>query len=1055
MNHGSGAGHEHVVTEHGHEHERVVPPDPRPGDPGPDAVEKAGGFRHAIFRPPGGAFGRVPPAENPHPRGSFGYVGTFARVPEKCGDGGPAGGTLVLPIPMEPGGVARETLRVFRWLEEERGWELVRATEPGQTRNYVWATVEGPGIHGLIGVHADPLIARTLAILASLSDTLEATRGGFALDLARKIGDLLLCDPEARRRLEDPRLYRALVEANRRSNLPGFWLPTKKGEKLPRPPLPEIDPCEICREVAGELAAERRSSSRTSSPPEAMLLSLSTAPAALAGAWDLVDPAPAAANDVLAVHAALLRDGNILYFGGSENVGAQNVAGGAAIDKTRLYDPAANAIAVLPSPPRYDLFCCGHALLADGRLLAAGGTKGWGGVAHPNHGTNFEGLRSAAIFEPAAPGGFNPWTPVARLLPQRGQTRGGGSWYPTLSLLSDGTVAKMGGPPEYEDTRHNNRTLEVFDPTTGRWTDQGAASDIPASDDFDLPQYPRLHLLPDGSLFCPTPLEGTGGPGWQSWAWDPATKTWAAAGSGPGGGFVGFDTSSVLLPLTRASGYRPRVLYVNRDVPQWIDLGAPAPAWQATGPRALSDPGGGGPPLRYHATAVLLADGTVAVFGGHNDPNNWDPPVLTPELFDPATGTWSVLANAAVPRVYHSVALLLPDGRVWTHGSDYGSGVHEMRMEVFSPPYLFRGPRPTLTAAPDVVEIGGNFPISTPDAARIATVALVRCGSATHAFGIDQRWLELAVTGVGAGRLNLAAPPNAHVAPPGYYMLFLLDGDGVPSVAKILRVQASDQPTISRLYPRSGPAAGATAVTILGTNFRPGATVSFGGMPAANVVVASETTITVNSPALPPGTLHDVSVRNPAQPPRALAKAWLSDFADVPAGHLFHDAVERLFRNGVTAGCGPGRFCPDDKVTRAQMALFLMRAEHGTGWVPPPPTGTVYADVPAAMFAAGAIEAACADGVFPAGGNFGPGVNVTRAEMATLLLRAEHGAAYVPPPATGIFGDVPAADPSAPWIERLFHEAITGGCGGGNYCPNDGSTRAEMAAFLVRTFGLP
>src|SRR5262249_53746665 len=147
-------------------------------------------------------------------------------------------------------------------------------------------------------------------------------------------------------------------------------------------PLPTTDPCEICRELAD----------RGQTAPEIALFALSTAPAALAGEWTLVEAVPEANNDVLPVHAALLRTGEILYFGGSENVGAQNVAGGAAIDKTRLYDPGSGALEILPSPARHDLFCCGHAFLGDGRLLAAGGTKDWGGVTHPNHGQNFEGL---------------------------------------------------------------------------------------------------------------------------------------------------------------------------------------------------------------------------------------------------------------------------------------------------------------------------------------------------------------------------------------------------------------------------------------------------------------------------------------------------------------------------------------------------------------------------------------------------------------------------------------------------------------------------------------
>jgi hypothetical protein len=439
----------------------------------------------------------------------------------------------------------------------------------------------------------------------------------------------------------------------------------------------------------------------------------------------------------------------------------------------------------------------------------------------------------------------------------------------------------------------------------------------------------------------------------------------------------------------------------------------------------------------------------------HNDPNNWDPPVLETEKYDPVTDEWSTLDTAAVPRVYHSVALLLADGRVWAAGSDYGNGDHEMRMEIYAPPYLFKGARPTITAAPAAVTVGSAFTVSTPDAAEIATAALVRCGTATHAFGIDQRWLDLAITAATPGALTLTAPPDTRLAPPGYYMLFLLDGDGVPSVAKILRVQADANPTISRLYPRSGAAAGGTAVTILGTNFKPGATVRFGGAPATGVVVAGETEITVVSPALTPGGLHDVVVTNPDASTRTLAGAWMTDFLDVPATHLFHDAIEKLFRSAVTAGCGAGNFCPDQPVTRAQMAIFLLRAEHGVGWVPPPATGTVFTDVPAAAFGAAAIEHAAAEGIFAAGGAFGPSVPVTRAEMARLLLKTEHGPGWAPPAAAGLFLDVPAGSPDAAWIEKLFHEGITAGCGAGNYCPGDTSTRAQMAAFLMRTFGLP
>jgi hypothetical protein len=228
-------------------------------------------------------------------------------------------------------------------------------------------------------------------------------------------------------------------------------------------------------------------------------------------------------------------------------------------------------------------------------------------------------------------------------------------------------------------------------------------------------------------------------------------------------------------------------MVMNRPDPKIIDLGAPAPAWQLTAPRTLREPVAG-PPVRYHATSVLLPDATVLLVGGHSDPNNWYPPVLAAELFTPATGTWSTMATAAVPRVYHSVALLLPDGRVWTAGSDYGNGNHESRMEVYSPPYLFRGPRPTIASAPSVVTLPSTFDIGSPNAASIAAVALLRCGSSTHAFNPDQRYVGLAIQGSSPTKLTVASPPNWNVAPPGYYLLFILDAQGVPSIGRVIRV---------------------------------------------------------------------------------------------------------------------------------------------------------------------------------------------------------------------------------------------------------------------------
>jgi hypothetical protein len=181
-----------------------------------------------------------------------------------------------------------------------------------------------------------------------------------------------------------------------------------------------------------------------------------------------------------------------------------------------------------------------------------------------------------------------------------------------------------------------------------------------------------------------------------------------------------------------------------------------------------------------------------------------------------------------------------------------------------------------------------------------------------------------------------------------------------------------------------------------------------------------------------------------------------SVFGDVPFDYWAESFIETLSQHGVTTGCGSGDFCPEDLVTRAQMAVFLERGMHGATFIPLPATGTVFDDVAASDFAANFIEQLAADGITSGcgDGNYCPGDSVTRAQMAVFLLRAMHGAGYVPPPAIGVFNDVGPGDFAANFIEQLAAEGITSGCGDGNYCPGDPITRAQMAVFLVEAFNL-
>ena len=170
---------------------------------------------------------------------------------------------------------------------------------------------------------------------------------------------------------------------------------------------------------------------------------------------------------------------------------------------------------------------------------------------------------------------------------------------------------------------------------------------------------------------------------------------------------------------------------------------------------------------------------------------------------------------------------------------------------------------------------------------------------------------------------------------------------------------------------------------------------------------------------------------------------------------MFYKYIENIFHNGITGGCGVAIYCPTSSVTRAQMSAFLLKAKHGANYVPPTCAG-VFNDVPCPSLFADWIEELYAEGITGGcgNGNYCPSNPVTRAQMSAFLLKAKHGSSYVPPPCNGIFTDVICPGLFADWIEELYAEGITGGCGAGIYCPDNPNTRGQMAVFLTKTFGL-
>jgi hypothetical protein len=234
----------------------------------------------------------------------------------------------------------------------------------------------------------------------------------------------------------------------------------------------------------------------------------------------------------------------------------------------------------------------------------------------------------------------------------------------------------------------------------------------------------------------------------------------------------------------------------------------------------------------------------------------------------------------------------------------------------------------------------------------------------------------------------------------------------------------------------------------------------------SGAITAGQGTSQITFDAGAPGTTLSCSVvetANGCSSPQA-SKLIQVDFLDVPPSNPFHDFVDTVARHGITAGCGGGDYCGTAPITRAQMAVFLLKAEHGSSYVPPPCTG-VFSDVectPTPAFAVNWIEQLFHEGI-TAGclpvGHYCPDSPVTRAQMAVFLLKTKHGSAYAPPPCAGIFQDVectPTRAFAVDWIEELYHEGITSGCGVSplRYCPDSPNTREQMAVFIVRTFNL-
>lgn len=510
-----------------------------------------------------------------------------------------------------------------------------------------------------------------------------------------------------------------------------------------------------------------------------------------------------AAIDVVGVHAALTTAGSVLLFAYDESPsGYSNINTG----KSAVWDPRTNQVQSIPMSR--NLFCAGHAFLGDGRVMVAGGqstaitvTGTLGSLLGGGYGADHD----VHIF------GGGAWTRIMPDMP-------GARWYPTCATLPDGRVLIVSGYAAHAYAMING-DYEILDGTTNSLVKRtGFKTLIPYNHELDV--YPFLQVLPGRNLFVHShettwllPLDASNEPVIGSLGFTPFYN-----GVSPNSRTYPGEGACVMLPLDPAAPTKARILVIGGgggphgsinaataasnsaeifDFDSTVALDT-QPQWRFT-----KDSGGNQTFLtnpRLMGDAVLLPDGTVAIIGGAGggEADDAGPPIMWVEEFDPATETFTSRTGISVPRLYHSTALLLPNGSVMIAGSTgarwdqsiSGGSSNEFRIEVYHPPYLFRGPRPALTLPSTMLQYGQSVSIGIPTGGQAITRALIiRHGSTTHTNNMDQRCIGLRITGKSNTQITVAMPPDGSAAPPGPYMVFVVSNDAsgapVPSVAAL------------------------------------------------------------------------------------------------------------------------------------------------------------------------------------------------------------------------------------------------------------------------------
>ncbi|UUZ66081.1 DUF1929 domain-containing protein [Polaromonas sp. P1-6] len=490
--------------------------------------------------------------------------------------------------------------------------------------------------------------------------------------------------------------------------------------------------------------------------PDAQVLAAArTQPSDTGGQWSAPFGIP-----VAGISSVLLNNGKVLFWSYEPSEGWDPNAPNTGV--AYVWDPTTRTGHSI-TPPE-NIWCGAQTILSDGRVYVAGGNLRYPDPNAAPGQTGWQGALSNYT--------FNPITETWKKQPDMAY----GRWYPTVTKLADNSVVIASG---YDQTGSHaiTQVVELFTPSAHM---DGVGTIRPVS--FHDPEgfYPFQYLMPSGQMLQAGPtLTNTSllTPG--IWSWSNIPNMGSSHNYGNGITYTDASVTPGKQVIVIAGGVNGATAVSNNE---WLDSTNPAAGWKPY-PQWLQ--------ARRNANTVILPDGTLFTVGGNNATNQYHNPLFQSERYNkPAsdpTGLWVQMSPNTIQAAYHASAILLPDATVLLSQDDMNlQGGSPHQAQVYSPPYLFKGARPQIISAPSELSLGQTFSVKA-DMPKIASAVLVAPGAVTHGNDMHQRFIKLQSQKQNT-TLHVTLPASGSLVPPGYYMLFIVDSKGIPSVAKFVRV---------------------------------------------------------------------------------------------------------------------------------------------------------------------------------------------------------------------------------------------------------------------------